>query len=683
MIQINQNSALIPDHSGELKNIVKQSAVNSAWKVLKRDLKKVCRDASDDVAPVRLRINRDNLSEECFRLYVEGQGLVIEAGDEMGFVYGLYGVSREILGIEPFWFWNDQKLEKRDKIQIPDDYKYESRPFAVRLRGWFVNDEVLLHTWYVNRRKDEPWEMVFEALLRLGGNMVIPGTDSNSKKYKGLASSMGLAITHHHAEPLGAEMFARAYPGVNPSYDENGGLFRKIWEEGIRAQKDMKVIWNLGFRGQGDYPFWENDPKYSTLESRGKLMSSLIRLQYDMVRDQVPDAVCCTNLYGETMELYKEGYLDLPDDVIKIWADNGFGKMVTRRQWNHNPRIYALPEKDGGRHGIYYHVSFYDLQAANHITMLPNSLEFIKRELETVMELGVRDYWVINCSNIKPHVFYLEFIAKMWQDGTVDPDEQLENYIERYYLSKKTSEIGNCFREYWNAAPLFGVHEDEHAGDQFPNHMSRVLACQFMKNREERAEYMLWASDAENLDGQIRWYKEICEEGVQNFSEYIRQCERTALEIENPDAERLFRDSLLLQGQIYYYSYCGAEELCTALLTAEDGSYENLQKAFYHAGRAKKAFEKADACMRSREHGKWKEFYANDCFTDVKQSAWVMEALMSYLRNLGDGPHYYFWQRDFLYSEEDKRVMLLLNLENHLRDSEMFEQMEAKWGEQR
>jgi len=57
-----------------------------------------------------------------------------------------------------------------------------------------------------------PWEMAFEALLRCGGNMTIPGTDYNSHRYQRLAAEYGLYITHHHAEPLGARMFSRAYP---------------------------------------------------------------------------------------------------------------------------------------------------------------------------------------------------------------------------------------------------------------------------------------------------------------------------------------------------------------------------------------------------------------------------------------------------------------------------------------
>ncbi len=33
-----------------------------------------------------------------------------------------------------------------------------------------------------------------------------------------------------------------------------------------------------------------------------------------MVREQIPDAVFCTNLYGEILELYREGCLQIPED---------------------------------------------------------------------------------------------------------------------------------------------------------------------------------------------------------------------------------------------------------------------------------------------------------------------------------------------------------------------------------
>ena len=42
---------------------------------------------------------------------------------------------------------------------------------------------------------------------------------------------------------------------------------------------------------------------------------------------------------------------------------------------------------------------------------------------------------------------------------------------------------------------------------------------------------------------------------------------------------------------------------------------------------------------------------------------------------IGDGPDFYLWQREVTYSPEDKRVVLLTNLENHMTDAELYEQM--------
>lgn len=670
-IRLNRNTVIADVH---MSGPVKRAADN-----LQRDLHKVCTDAEKPGAVILLE-QAGSYGQECFCLEVREDSLVIRAGDELGFVYGLYEISRRFLGVSNFWFWNDQEPEIREEIVIPEGFSYLSHPFRVRLRGWFVNDEVLLHTWKVNRREEEPWEMVFEALLRCGGNMVIPGTDRNSKKWSPLASKMGLYLTHHHAEPLGAEMFARAYPNLNPSYDEHPDKFRKLWEEAVRRQRGKKVIWNLGFRGQGDCPFWASDPRYRTPELRGALMSRLIRMQYDLVKQYDTDAVCCTNLYGETMELYQGGYLEFPEDVIRIWADNGYGRMVTRRQENHNPRIEALPMRgQEGKHGIYYHVSFYDLQASNHITMLPNSPRFVRRELCRVLEHNASDYWLINCSNVKPHVYFLDYISEIWKSGDADPEIHGKTYVSEYYkegpAKNHGDEIYARMKEYFQWAPAYGAHEDEHAGEQFPNYGTRILISQFMRDRNKRAEEFVWACDSVKLTGQIRWYHALSKKSSAGYEAYLEQCRRTDT-ILGGSGRELYRDSILLQAKLHYFCWQGAAKAAEALLLAEKEEY---QRAFYAAGKARKAYLCADVSMRQREHGKWHGFYANECLTDIKQTAWVLEGLMSTLRNLGDGPYYYQWQREFLYSEEDKRVVLIMNMENHLKDLELFARMEEKW----
>lgn len=652
---------------------VQTKAAGHAAKHLLRDIEKClipCLEKGDDIV-----LKEEAQEKECFCLRAGQDCLEICASDELGFIYGIYEVSRSLLGVADFWFWNDQEMEKKEKIAVPENYQFQSVPCRVKYRGWFVNDEVLLHTWSVDRNQDKPWEMVFEALLRCGGNMVIPGTDRNSERYRPMASEMGLYITHHHAEPLGAEMFARAYPGLKASYMEHSDKFQRLWKEAVESQKKMHVIWNLGFRGQGDCPFWNEDSRCRTDEERGNLLSSLIAMQYEIVRKADPDAVCCTNLYGEIMELYQKGMLRLPEDIIKIWADNGYGKMVSRRQGNDNPRIPALPEKGNtDRNGIYYHMSFYDLQAANHITMLPNSPSFVKKELEQVLERRGDEFWLINCSNVKPHVYLLELAAEMWKKEVADISAHRLSYVERYYGEENAASVAACLESYPDHAVKYGPNEDDHAGEQFANHVARMLVSQYMRDEKKKCEDLAWAVQADSLKEQIKWYASLCRKAAGNYSEYLRQCEQTVLGMQGK-AECLFRDSLLLQVKIHTYGYTGAALVCESL---DEGMRGEYQMAFYHAGCAKREYEKANDAMKAREHGKWHGFYENECLTDVKQTAWVLGNLMGYLRNLGDGPHFYKWQREYLYAEEDRRVKLVLNMENHLRDEELFSIMEER-----
>lgn len=646
-----------------------------AMENLRRDLSFVCLPALHAGGEVRLVLG-GGLEPEGYIVQERNGALEVQAEDARGFIYGIYAVSRELLGVQDFWFWNDQQFSRRDAVTVPEGYRLESRSSAVRYRGWFVNDEVLLDTWTVNRKSERPWEMVFETLLRCGGNMVIPGTGQNSQKYRDLAVSMGLIITHHHAEPLGAEMFARAWPELQASYAEHPDKFQKLWEDALEEQAAYEVIWNLGFRGQGDRPFWEDDPQYDTPEARGELMGRLICEQYELVQARFPGAVCATNLYGETMELYREGHLRLPDQIIKIWADNGYGAMVSRRQGNHNPRIPALPEAgNDGAHGIYYHASFYDLQAASHMTMLPNPPDFVADTLQTVLKRSMNDFWIINCSNVKPHVFTLGLISQIWRDGHVDTEAYLRDYAARYFDQTCASGVEQCFRAYYQAALPYGANPDDHAGEQFSNYVTRMLVSQYVRNEEHCEPNLFWATDSFTLEEQIIWFARLCEQGTEQYASALRVCEVQALQM--PEASQcLLRDSVLLQTEIYYRCYQGAALACRSLLEA---LRRNYQQAFYHAGLAREAFETANAAMRGREHGKWHGFYANECLTDVKQTAWLLGHYMGCLRIKGDGPHFYQWHREFLYSPEDARVMLITNMENHLTDRELFALMKEKW----
>lgn len=630
----------------------------------------------------KLRGKIQALQEEQFYLEIEDTELIIYAEDDLGFIYGLLYLSEQYLGIKPFWFWMDQVIQTRECVEIAEGSYLSPRP-VVRFRGWFYNDEVLMLKWKYNENGEDGWRMAFEALLRCGGNMAIPGTDKLSRENRRLASDMGLWITHHHAEPLGAEMFARAYPGVEANFKEHPEMFYKLWEDAVISQKDYKVVWNLCFRGQGDSPFWasDNSGEYDTPQKRGALISELIRKQCDIVKKYVDNPVFCTNLYGEIMELYKEGHIDIDEDVIKVRADNGYGKMVTRRRDNHSVRVAAMPDaKDKGAQGIYYHVSFYDLQAANHITMLPNSVAFVDNELSQVLENGGDDFWVINCSNVRPHTYYLDTVRKKWFGRNIDDVIQSKEFAEDYFDGD--SGIAVCYAHFPEAMIPYGENDDEHMGEQYYTENARIMAYQFLVDRERGNKALHWIVGEGNLGEQVGKVCKLCENGVEKLEHFYEEClkEKERLEKAVQDngssvKSELFNTTLLLQTQIHYYCAKGLILFGKAFEAYEEQDYI---RAFVLFGRSAELFDEADNVMRNAEYGVWENFYLNDCFADMKHSAYMIRKVMGIVRELGDNVRHDKWYRDFCYAEEDKGVFLQLVLDNHMTDEELYRVMKEQ-----
>ena len=576
-------------------------AIKNAVDILNRDIAKKFTLPGGDANRIVLRQD-GALGSERFVIDVS-ESVTVRASDELGFVYGLLYISGQFLGIEPFWFWMDQRVAKTDAVGIGYG-QYRSKAPAVKYRGWFVNDEVLIMKWDINGDSAEPWRMVFEALLRCGGNMVIPGTDKNSKKYRQLASDMGLWITHHHAEPLGAEMFTRVYPDMEPNYTETPELFHKLWEEGIKAQKDMKVIWGLGFRGQGDCPFWSHDSsgRFDTDEKRGALISEVIELQRRLVLKYVKDPVFCTNLYGEIMELYESGHISLADDIIKISADNGYGKMVTRRRDNHTVRISSMPKEPVKHGGIYYHVSFYDLQAANHITMLPNSVEFVDRELSEVMDKNASDYWIINCSNVRPHVYFLDAVRKKWFGESVSDDSHSRAFAGAYFSGD--DRIAQAYRDYHSAMPAYGPEEDEHAGEQFYTENVRLLIHAFLNGKTQGTPGLNWLVGAHPLSEQARLYTGFYRRNLESITAFYERCSDISGSLSGY-IKKLFDATLLLQVSIHYHCTLGVISFGDGYRAYTEGDFK---KAFMLLGDSSESFYEADRRMKRSEYGVWQGF---------------------------------------------------------------------------
>lgn len=636
--------------------------------ILKRDMEKTIQAAKGPNNRIRLRARDPAILTESWIIEVDTDEIRVFYGDTLGCIYALLFMSERFLGVTPFWFWNDQNFSKDPYIPVSPGIR-RSSPYGIRFRGWFVNDEVLIENWQKEPENLVHWAMVFEALLRCGGNMIIAGTDVNSRKYRSLAAGMGLWITHHHAEPLGAEMFSRIYPGKNPSYTANSDLFDELWEQAVIKQKKYKVIWNLGFRGQGDRPFWADDPGYAGGKQRGQIISGVIRRQYEIVKRHVDNPICCVNLYGEITELYRDGNLSFPPGLIKVWSDNGYGRMVSRRQGNNNPRVHALPAGgDCGPHGIYYHCSFHDLQASNHLTMSPNPAEFIAAELGRALEAGAGEYWIINCGSVKPHVYMLDLIGGLWRTGQIDVEKWRICYAGTYFGAENAKTIAALFSEYASCTAKYGPNEDERAGEQLWHHPVRELLCRWISGDTESClEELIWLTGDVPFAEQVKKLEAICLEALPKWETFCKNC--AALRpLPYSGGGRLFDDSLFLHARLQWSGSAGAAAFCESFRAYASG---DTALAFRAADRARSWYEESVKALFEAEHGEWVGYYNGDCLTDIRLTVFCLDALVSYLRIMGDGPDFHKWERDFLTPAAEKKIMLLSSKQRALTNEKL------------
>ncbi|MEH6995014.1 glycosyl hydrolase 115 family protein [Neobacillus drentensis] len=597
--------------------------------------------------------------------------------DDLGIIYGLLHYSHQYLGVDPFWFWADLHIKPKPEVQIPA-VEFNSPEKKVKYRGWFVNDEVFLIGWKEEYPPSkEIWYPVFEALLRCGGNMVIPGTDlPKNGIHADLAVEMGLWVTHHHAEPLGAEMFLRAFPGKKPSYKQNPELFESLWEEAIEKQKNEKIVWVLSFRGQGDAPFWQYDPEFDTPENRGAMISKVVHRQYEMIRNSVENPVCSMALYGEISELYKAGHVKVPEGVIKIWADNGYGKMVTRRQGNENYRIPSLPAaNETGEHGIYYHITFHDLQASNHLTMFPSPPELIKEELEKAFDVGAISYLLLNSGNIRMHLYPLDIVSELWNYGTINIEKHLQTYIERLYTTQN-KKIAKLYKRYFENTISYGPNSDDKAGDEFYHHPARKIIGHWLQGKTNiPMERLYWATGEISFTDQVNWFLEKCEIGLAHWEEFLNQCRNLSMKLPKEDC-KLFSDQLILQAELHAFGCKGFISLCNAYISF---TKNDNPLAFVYSSKSIDHYKDCKRALKRAEHGKWENFYRGDWLTNIDSTIYSLKALRKFLRMQGDSPDFFLWYKEYLMPETEKYIYLENTHRNPLSDDELARRLAVKF----
>ncbi len=329
--------------------------------------------------------------------------LVATGADVRGTIYAAYALSEELLGVDPWYYWVDKPPVFRGQIAVPADYRMSFGPPTFRYRGWFINDEDLLSGYAPDPMRENvfalsTWDRIYETLLRLRGNMIVPGTFTfPDEKCQDLASRRGLVLNMHHILVVGLNTY-RWPKGVPFSYSRHPEIMERYWQTCIDAFKDKEVVWTVGYRGKHNRPFWADEPEVATPEARGALITKAIARQVEMIRRVQPKAAIITNLWDEGADLYRAGRLKLPPGVTVVWPDDGTG--VIRDQGMARPG-----------QGIYYHTAMLSWQT-NQLCEMVNPGR-IAREVGRLTRAGATEFFLLNVSDIRPVPLSTDCAMKM------------------------------------------------------------------------------------------------------------------------------------------------------------------------------------------------------------------------------------------------------------------------------
>ena len=153
--------------------------------------------------------------------------LCLTGADMRGTIFAIYEFSQKVLGVDPMYLWTDKQPAKRISITLPADFAHSlSQP------GLQVPRLLPQRRRPADRMGDAEegrtdrhcalhvWDMVFETILRLKGNMVVPGTwifpdDAQVRRGHGARADREPASCHPAGRERGA-LAAGMCPTTSP-----------------------------------------------------------------------------------------------------------------------------------------------------------------------------------------------------------------------------------------------------------------------------------------------------------------------------------------------------------------------------------------------------------------------------------------------------------------------------------
>ena len=403
---------------------------------------------------------------ENFRLHSDANNLLcIDGSDMRGAIYGIYTFCEQWLHIPPDYLWNQLPIRPLASFQWSEIHYASGNP-DIRYRGVFINDEDLLTGWEIGGPRHTTYKYyhtvisrntarkLAETIIRMGYNLAIPASfvDIRNPEEEMLLeefSRRGLIQTMHHVEPLGVSAFGfdnywksrgqeRKF-----SYFSDADALREVWRDSIRRwSKYPEVIWQLGLRGRGDKPFWEEGLAPESDAERAALICHAIQEQKEMVKKMThaTNPLFSTTLWGEGSLFNSHGLMSIPNDIITVFSDNCAG-------WRLQDDFYQSPNTPNASYGIYCH---HAIMLGTHLAQAIGVADFYK-VLTNAMTTRKLRYAIFNAANIREFIYGLAATAKITRHSTgFSPEQYLHQWVASHF-STMHDEISACYKAYFAA----------------------------------------------------------------------------------------------------------------------------------------------------------------------------------------------------------------------------------------
>lgn len=387
------------------------------------------------------------------------------ASETFGLIWGIYDLCEYVLGVNPFRSFSDLPYISKDQAAVPP-IPSSPKP-AYRFRGWFFNDEDYITGWreiagkrpvdylfYSNIMSHETVEELTDVLLRNRLNLMIPSSfldidmpedEENIRRIAG----RGLYVSQHHIEPLGVSHHAftaycrRNGLGEGHSYTTAPEVYDQVWRHYVgKWAKYKHVIWQLGLRGKVDRPIWKDDAAISSEEYAGKVISDAIAHQLSIVRQITGQAhpLATVTLWEEGAELYRKGYLKIPQEAIIVFTNWPRTQMMRKD-------FQTIPREESRKYGVYHHTGSY---CAGPHAVQGQKLELMRELFRTTMQKGDTELVISNVQCLRELVYGAYAMAKFAFQGYEPTEASLRTSWCASILPDRAGALSQRYRSFYD-----------------------------------------------------------------------------------------------------------------------------------------------------------------------------------------------------------------------------------------